>query len=92
MLEINNLPFEILDYILSFIDKKFKKKIRYKSNNIIEKLSYIPADIALVNKKWYNIIIFTRCKICNTGSYNNNRCSVCCHMKFGNKKIKLSFD
>jgi len=94
---ITNLPIELLSYILTFIDGKFEKKIKFYPkdkilfNKVIKEVIFIPSKLSLINKTWYTAVLYSKCRICNTGSYNFRTltCIKCGHiMESKQKKVK----
>lgn len=86
---LSKLPIELLSYILSFINNKFEKKFTFLPNKkdnlgykMIDKVFVIPSELSLINKNWYAAILYSKCKICSTGTYNlkTMNCINCGHI------------
>ena len=90
-------PTEILSYILTFLDIKYKKKTIFyidkfsnKKRKIVSKVNYYPSKIFLIDKFWFKSILYSRCKICMKSNYNlyQKKCMCCGHVMESDLKKK----
>lgn len=90
---MNNLSFDIISNILSFIDIKFQKKIDYlypkeelreeEKKYFIKKIIYFSPKISQISSNWRKAILLSQCRICKKGRYNftSRKCVCCNHIK-----------
>lgn len=89
---MDNLPIEVIFNILSFIDIRFLKKVKYTypkselseetKRFFISKIIYYPPIISGISRSWRTAILLSQCKICKKGKYDFNKriCNCCNHV------------
>lgn len=99
MVHFEKLPIDILHCILDYLDIGYEKKtitfqdISFDMNNlyIVSKVYYIPSELCLINKQWFQAVKDSQCKMCFKGKYDlfKEKCIKCGHLK-RKKKVCLS--